>query len=72
MRIDRKARRARTAERAWEEPTSVGKGRLTEDEAREDHPKKVLFVCRADICRSPMAEGMLNAVAEDGGLYAGQ
>jgi len=49
-------------------PTSGDKGRLTEDEARENHPKKVLFVCRANICRSPMAEAMLKAVAEDRGL----
>ncbi len=68
MRIDQKARRERTAERAREEPTSGDKGRLTEDEARADHPKKVLFVCRANICRSPMAEAIFNAVAEDRGL----
>jgi protein-tyrosine phosphatase len=56
------------AERAWEELTSGGKGRLTEDEATEDHPKQVLFVCRANICRSPMAETILNAMTEDRGL----
>lgn len=27
--------------------------------------KKVLFVCRANVCRSPMAEAMFNALAED-------
>ncbi len=41
---------------------------MTENEAREDHPKKVLFVCRANICRSPMAEAILNAMTEDRGL----
>jgi protein-tyrosine phosphatase len=30
--------------------------------------KKVLFVCTANICRSPMAAAMFNALAEDGDL----
>ena len=30
--------------------------------------KKILFVCTANICRSPMAAAMFNALAEDGGL----
>src|SRR5947209_2160587 len=30
--------------------------------------KKVLFVCTANICRSPMAEAMFNAHAEEKGL----
>ena len=30
--------------------------------------KKVLFVCTANVCRSPMAQELFNAVAEDGGL----
>lgn len=29
---------------------------------------KVLFVCRANVCRSPMAEAIFNALAEDAGL----
>lgn len=31
---------------------------------------KVLFVCRANICRSPMAEAIFNALARDAGLEA--
>jgi protein-tyrosine-phosphatase len=38
---------------------------LNENAPGEDHTKKVLFVCRANICRSPMAEAILNAVIED-------
>jgi predicted protein tyrosine phosphatase len=30
--------------------------------------KMILFVCTANICRSPMAEAVLNAVAEDRSL----
>ena len=30
--------------------------------------RKILFVCTANICRSPMAAAMFNALAEDGGL----
>ncbi len=30
--------------------------------------KKVLFVCTANICRSPMAQTIFNALAEDGDL----
>ncbi len=30
--------------------------------------KKVLFVCTANVCRSPMAQAIFNALAEDEGL----
>lgn len=30
--------------------------------------KKVLFICTANICRSPIAEAIFNALAEDKGL----
>ena len=30
--------------------------------------RKVLFVCRANVCRSPMAEAIFNALAQDAGL----
>ena len=32
--------------------------------------KKVLFVCTANVCRSPMAAAIFNALAEDNGLTA--
>lgn len=41
---------------------------MNEGEARADNPVKVLFVCRANVCRSPMAEAIFNALAEDGDL----
>ena len=41
---------------------------MSEGVARGGHPRKVLFVCRANVCRSPMAEAIFNAVAEDRGL----
>lgn len=37
-------------------------------EAGEDHAGQILFVCRANVCRSPMAEGIFNAVVKDRGL----
>ena len=36
--------------------------------ARTDNPKKLLFVCTANVCRSPMAEAIFNALAEERGL----
>jgi protein-tyrosine phosphatase len=41
---------------------------LNEGGAEIDHPVKVLFVCRANVCRSPMAEAICTALAEDGDL----
>jgi protein-tyrosine phosphatase len=41
---------------------------LSEGGARGGHPRKVLFVCRANVCRSPMAEAILDARAQDGRL----
>src|SRR5918998_3319001 len=39
-----------------------------EGATKEKTLDKVLFVCTANICRSPMAEAMFNALAEDKGL----
>ena len=41
---------------------------MNEDGVGAENPVRVLFVCRANVCRSPMAEAIFNAVAEDGGL----
>jgi protein-tyrosine phosphatase len=38
---------------------------LTGNITRAEKPMKVLFVCTANICRSPMAEEIFNALAED-------
>ena len=32
--------------------------------------KKVLFVCTANICRSPMAQAIFDTLAEDNGLFS--
>jgi protein-tyrosine phosphatase len=41
---------------------------LTESGATENHTKQILFVCTANVCRSPMAEAIFNALAEESGL----
>ena len=41
---------------------------MSEGGTRGGHPRKVLFVCRANVCRSPMAEAILDARAQDGRL----
>jgi protein-tyrosine phosphatase len=41
---------------------------LSEGRARADNPTKVLFVCTANVCRSPMAEAIFEALAEERGL----
>jgi protein-tyrosine phosphatase len=41
---------------------------LNEGGARADNPKQILFVCRANVCRSPMAEAIFDALAEERGL----
>ena len=41
---------------------------MTEGKATEDHKKQILFVCTANVCRSPMAEAIFNALAEERGL----
>lgn len=43
-----------------------GGGRLTESGARAAHPKRVLFVRKANVCCSPAAEEILSAHAKDG------
>ena len=44
------------------------RGQLIQGGANTDNPKKVLFVCTANVCRSPMAEAIFNALAEERGL----
>src|SRR5919202_3336982 len=46
----------------------MSRGIVTEGEGRAEHVKKILFVCTANICRSPMAEAMFNVLAEEKGL----
>ena len=38
------------------------------DRGSQEGVRKVLFVCIANICRSPMAQEIFDALAEDGGL----
>ncbi len=41
---------------------------MSEDKATENHTGQILFVCTANVCRSPMAEAIFNALAEERGL----
>src|SRR5918997_5376204 len=41
---------------------------MSEDETAENHTRRVLFVCTANVCRNPMAEAIFNALAEERGL----
>src|SRR5215217_5371243 len=41
---------------------------MSEGEAVENHTRQILFVCTANVCRSPMAEAIFNALAEERGL----
>jgi protein-tyrosine-phosphatase len=47
-------------------PIWIGPSSATE--AREERVKKILFVCTAGICRSPMAAAIFDALAQDRGL----
>src|ERR687894_1383855 len=46
----------------------MGRGEVTETEPAENHTRQILFVCTANVCRSPMAEAIFNALAEERGL----
>jgi protein-tyrosine phosphatase len=41
---------------------------MSEGKAAENHMRQILFVCTANVCRSPMAEAIFNALAEESGL----
>ena len=41
---------------------------MSEGEGAENHTRQILFVCTANVCRSPMAEAIFNALAEERGL----
>src|SRR5918998_6878558 len=41
---------------------------MSEVEAAENQTKQILFVCTANVCRSPMAEAIFDALAEERGL----
>jgi len=41
---------------------------MSESKATENHTRQILFVCTANVCRSPMAEAIFNALAEERGL----
>src|SRR5918993_2825350 len=41
---------------------------MIEGKTTENHTRQILFVCTANVCRSPMAEAIFNALAEERGL----
>src|ERR687897_1786770 len=41
---------------------------MSEGKATENQTKQILFVCTANVCRSPIAESIFNALAEERGL----
>ena len=41
---------------------------MTEGETGRNHAKQILFVCTANVCRSPIAEAIFNALASDAGV----
>jgi len=41
---------------------------MSEGRATGNHTRQILFVCTANVCRSPMAEAIFNALAEERGL----
>src|ERR671921_1649042 len=41
---------------------------MSEFEVAGNHTRQILFVCTANVCRSPMAEAIFNALAEERGL----
>ena len=41
---------------------------MTEGETARNQAKQILFVCTANVCRSPIAEAIFNALASDAGL----
>ena len=41
---------------------------MSEGRATGNHTRQLLFVCTANVCRSPMAEAIFNALAEERGL----
>src|ERR687886_2168221 len=41
---------------------------MSEGESAANHTGQILFICTANVCRSPMAEAIFNALAEERGL----